>query len=278
MSQIVLILPGATDFELQGRIHGDLDIPLCPEGREEAGRVGRELQDLGIEVIYTSCCSSARETAQAIGGALGVKVKKLDNMQNLDQGLWQGLLVEEVKQKQPKVYRQWLEQPETMCPPEGETIDSARERVEGVLAKLLKKHAGGVIGLVVPEPLASVVREHLGDGELGDLWRATCEHGCWSVIVVDANGKSTTPAGAKNGSEAARAKSNGTAANGNASNNGNGSSHGNGGTHAKGASYVNGIGGGTVNGHVGEVASGAKPYASAAAGLQSGTADRNVQP
>jgi len=50
MSQIVLILPGATDFELQGRIHGDLDIPLFPEGREEAGRVGRELQDLGIEV------------------------------------------------------------------------------------------------------------------------------------------------------------------------------------------------------------------------------------
>jgi len=270
MSQIVLILPGATDFELQGRIHGDLDLPLCPEGREEAGRVGRELQDLGIEVLYTSCCSSARETADAIGAALGVKIKKLDNMQNLDQGLWQGLLVEEVKQKQPKVYRQWLEQPETMCPPDGETIDSARERVAAVVTKLLKKHAGGVIGLVVPEPLASVVREHLGDGELGDLWRATCEHGCWSVIVVDGNGKSSTPAGAvKNGSDTARGHVNGKAgANGG----------GNGAAHANGASPANGNGAEHLNGRHGAAAAGTKPYATAAAGLQSGTADREARP
>ena len=33
-----------------------------------------------------------------------------------------GMLVEEVKQKQPRVYRQWLEHPETVCPPEGETV------------------------------------------------------------------------------------------------------------------------------------------------------------
>jgi probable phosphoglycerate mutase len=282
MSQIVLILPGATDFELQGRIHGDLDIPLCPEGREEAGRVGRELQDLGIEVIYTSCCSSARETAEAIAGALQVKVKKLDNMQNLDQGLWQGLLVEEVKQKQPKVYRQWLEQPETMCPPDGETIDHARERVAATLTKLLKKHAGGVIGLVVPEPLASVVREHLGDGELGDLWRATCEHGCWSVIVVDGDGKrqvaplpavtvAEKPVAEKNGHSPKSAQNdtvtNGTAQNGAARLNGSSTS----GSHAEGA-HVNGH----ANGKSPSVHAG-KPYASAAAGLQSGTVDRDRQ-
>ncbi|MBX7106969.1 MAG: histidine phosphatase family protein [Gemmataceae bacterium] len=196
MPQVVVILPGATDYELQGRIHGDLDIPLCPEGREEVGRVGRELQDLGIEVLYTSCCSSAAETAQAIGKALGVKVKKLEQLENLDHGLWQGLLIDEVRQKQPKVYRQWLEQPETICPPEGETIEHARQRVQGVLAKLLKKHADGVIGLVIPEPLASVVRAELGTGDLGDLWRANCEHGCWSVLSVGKSGKGELAAAA----------------------------------------------------------------------------------
>jgi phosphoserine phosphatase len=289
MSQIVLILPGATDFELQGRIHGDLDIPLCPEGREEAGRVGRELQDLGIEVIYTSCCSSARETAEAIGGALQVKIKKLDNMQNLDQGLWQGLLVEEVKQKQPKVYRQWLEQPETMCPPEGETIDSARERVATVLTKLLKKHAGGVIGLIVPEPLASVVREHLGDGELGDLWRATSEHGCWSVIVVDAEGKSVAgPDSGKPEQPSAKpvpsgpplsAGGSGKGANGNGANGNGAGGNGANGSGGKGAK-ANGTGTkgtGHKNGGHPPAAHTAKPYAAAAAGLQSGSADREPE-
>ncbi|MCE9606896.1 MAG: histidine phosphatase family protein [Planctomycetia bacterium] len=191
MSQVVLILPGATDYELQGRIHGDLDIPLCDEGREEVQRVSRELQDLGIEVIYTSCCSSAVQTAETIGKALGVKVKKLENLKNLDHGLWQGLLIDEVKQKQPRVYRQWQDQPESVCPPEGETIDHARQRMESALAKVLKKHKDDIFGLVVPEPLASLVREYLGQSELGDLWRATCEHGRWGLIAVagDAKGK-----------------------------------------------------------------------------------------
>ena len=159
MSQLVLILPGATDFELQGRIHGDLDLPLCAEGQAEVERVGRELQDLGIEVLYTSTCEWARQSADSLGKLLQVKVKKLDNLQNLDHGLWQGMLIEEVRQKQPTVYRQWQEQPETLCPPEGETIDHARTRVAAVLTKVLKKHKDGVIGLVVPEPLASVIRD-----------------------------------------------------------------------------------------------------------------------
>jgi broad specificity phosphatase PhoE len=92
------------------------------------------------------------------------------------------MLIDEVKQKQPTVYRQWQEQPESICPPEGETIDHARERVETALSRLLKKHKTGVIGLVVPEPLASVVREHLSHEALGDLWQANCEHGRWTVI------------------------------------------------------------------------------------------------
>jgi probable phosphoglycerate mutase len=182
MTQIVLILPGATDYELQGRIHGDLDLPLCPEGRAEIERLGRELQDLGISTLYTSSCQGAVQSAETLGKLLGVKVKKLDHLENLDHGLWQGMLIEEVKQKQPKVYRQWQEQPESVCPPQGETIEHARERVSTALVKLLKKHKEGVIGLVVPEPLASLVREFLTQEELGDLWQANCEHGRWTLI------------------------------------------------------------------------------------------------
>ena len=146
-----------------------------------------------------------------------MKVKKLDRLENLDHGLWQGLLVDEVRQKQPKVYRQWLEQPETICPPEGETIDHARERIQGVLAKLLKKHADGVIGLVVPEPLASVVRSELCHTDLGDLWRATCEHGCWTVINIGKNGEATVAAETvRNGTAQDRPEPTAAATNGNA--------------------------------------------------------------
>jgi phosphoserine phosphatase len=125
------------------------------------------------------------QTATAISEALGSKLKKLDTLSNIDHGLWQGMLIEDVKRKQPKVYRQWQEQPEIICPPEGEMLSEARERVQVALAKILKKHKQGVIALVVPEPLAKVVQAYLSQCELGDLWGGGSVCGRWEVISLE---------------------------------------------------------------------------------------------
>lgn len=185
MVQIVLIRPGATDYDQQGRIQGVLDVPLCDEGAHEVARVSEELKDHGLEVLYSSDCECARQTAEAIAKALDIKVKSLDNMQNLDHGLWQGMLVEDVKRKQPKVYRQWQERPASVCPPEGEMLSEAQDRVRDALGRVLRKHKQGKVGLVVPEPLASLVRAYLGRGEVGDLWQAGVAHGTWEIINVE---------------------------------------------------------------------------------------------
>lgn len=188
MLQIVLIRPGATDYDQQGRIQGVLDVPLSSDGASEVARVGAELAGLGVEVVYSSACARAMQTASRIAEIIGVKFKKLENMQNLDHGLWQGMLVEDVRRKQPKVYRQWQDQPESVCPPEGEMLGEARQRAVGALGKIIKKHKQGVVGLVAPEPLASLIRCHLDHSEMGDLWQAETEHGTWEVIDVHLNG------------------------------------------------------------------------------------------
>lgn len=185
MVRIVLIRPGATEYDRQGRIQGVLDVPLNQEGADEASRIAAELREMGIELLYSSDCEHALQTAAAVAAALGIKSKRLENMHNLDHGLWQGMLVEEVKRKQPKVYRQWQEQPASICPPGGEMLGDAQSRVRTVLLKLLKKHKDGVFGLVVPEPLASLVRASLERSEVGDLWRAGAEHGTWELIDVE---------------------------------------------------------------------------------------------
>jgi probable phosphoglycerate mutase len=184
MPQIILIRPGSTEYDRQGRIQGNLDVPLNEEGNVEVARVIEELRPMKLEVIYTPVCQPALQTAQAIAKALGVKLKKLEQMRNLNHGLWQGMLIDEVRRKQPKVYRQWQERPQFICPPEGEMIEQAEERVRPVLARLLKRHKEGAIGLVVPEPLASLVRQFVHQGELGDLWKASAEHGRWEVLEV----------------------------------------------------------------------------------------------
>jgi phosphoserine phosphatase len=184
MVQFLLVRPGSTDFDEQGRIKGTLDIPLSEVGALQVGRIVAELHNTPITQLYSSPCRSAEQTAKALAADHKLKVKTLDELQNLDHGLWHGKLIDEVKHSQPKVFRQFQEHPETVCPPQGEPISNALERVRATLTRLTRKHKTGTIALVIPEPLASLVRSILSQSDVGDLWRAECECGGWQMIDV----------------------------------------------------------------------------------------------
>jgi broad specificity phosphatase PhoE len=189
MLRIVLVRPGATDYDCDERIQGVLDIPMNQQGTMEIARAVEKLRELRIETIYAAPCESARQTADILSKDLDARVKKLDRMQNLNLGLWQGMKVGEVRRNQPKVYRQWQEQPENVCPPDGEMIEQAEQRIRAALTKVVRRHKDGVICLVLPEPLASIVRRAVSrewrigkHDDLGDLWKALAGHGRWEVL------------------------------------------------------------------------------------------------
>jgi probable phosphoglycerate mutase len=185
MLRVLLIRPGSTDLDDQGRIKGRLDIPLSQQGEEQVAKAVGELSEVEISAIYSAPTTSCRQTANAFAGARRVKVKNVDGLHNLDLGLWQGKRIDEVRQTQPRVYRQWQENPDCVCPPAGESLPDARKRVLAALVKLVKKHKDGVIAVVAPEPLASVCRSVLSESELGDLWKAECDCGRWEAIDVE---------------------------------------------------------------------------------------------
>jgi broad specificity phosphatase PhoE len=185
MLRIILVRPGTTDYDHQGRIQGTLDIPLNEQGAAEAKSLAEQLRGENIELVYASGARPALESAEVIATALGVKLKRLDQMENLDHGLWQGMLIDDVRRKHPKVYRQWQEQPESVCPPDGEMLAQAEERVRSAISKLTKRHRDGVIAVVLPEPLASLMRACVKHNGVGDLWKAAGERAWWEALDVD---------------------------------------------------------------------------------------------
>jgi broad specificity phosphatase PhoE len=184
MAQILLVRSGCTDFDDQGRIKGTLDIPLNEAGQEQVAQLISDLHEADIDQLYSSPCRSALQTAELLAADHQLKVKKLDELQNLDHGLWHGKLIDEVRVSQPKVFRQLQDHPETVCPPEGEPVGMALDRVRSVVLRLIRKHPAGTTALVVPEPLASLIRSTLNQDELGDLWKAECKGGGWQIIDV----------------------------------------------------------------------------------------------
>jgi broad specificity phosphatase PhoE len=182
--KIVLVRPGTTDFDEEGRIKGTLDVPMNANGNEQVARTIGELSDLRIDAVYCAPCRCCQQTADALAAGREARVKRLLGLKNVDHGLWHGKLIEEVKQLQPRVYRLWQERPETVCPPEGEPVSFAQHRVSAALAKLRKKHQDETVALVTSEPLASIIRSQLCDTELGNLWKVECDTGGWEVFEV----------------------------------------------------------------------------------------------
>ncbi len=91
MGQVFLAKSAATDLEDQDRIVGTLDVPVNVRGQAEIADMARELEGVGIDAIYACASESARQTAGQLAKKLGCKVKELDDLRNLDFGLWQGL-------------------------------------------------------------------------------------------------------------------------------------------------------------------------------------------
>jgi probable phosphoglycerate mutase len=185
MLRIVLLRPGSTDFDEQGRIQGTLDVPLNANGAEQVAHSVGELSNVEIDAVYSAPGQAARQTAQLLAADHELRVRVIDKLQNLNQGLWHGKLIEELKKNQPRVYKQWQENPQAVCPPQGETCASALRRVGEALDKLIRKHPAGVIALVAPEPVASLIRSSLTQQEVGDLWKAERECGGWELLNIE---------------------------------------------------------------------------------------------
>jgi broad specificity phosphatase PhoE len=165
MSQVILIRPGATLYDEQNRVQGILDIPLSERGHDQVVRMAQEIaESLGessLAALYSGPGENVIRTAEIVGKVVGIRPKRINEFRNLDQGLWQGLQIDEIKRRNTRLFRQWIDDPATICPPQGETVERAMDRIKAAFRPLIRRHQDEAIGLVVGEPLARLVACYL---------------------------------------------------------------------------------------------------------------------
>jgi phosphoserine phosphatase len=190
---LLVIRSGATEYDLQGRIRGTLDMPLAADGIAATRRAGERLAADPPTALYTAGSACAIETGRIIGLACGLKPRRVANLGNLDLGLWQGRLVDEIRETQPRLRRQWQDNPWSVAPPEGELLEDACERVEAAIEKLFKRHPSGRIALVVPQPLDAIVCWLVSGRSMGDLWSFDAEADLVAELPVAAQWRPSRP-------------------------------------------------------------------------------------
>ena len=75
MTTLLLVRHGETDWNADGLLQGHTDRPLSDYGRGQARQLAEDLEGEGLDAIYSSDLSRARETAEIVGERLGLPVE-----------------------------------------------------------------------------------------------------------------------------------------------------------------------------------------------------------
>jgi len=133
VSKLILVRHGQSQWNLENRFTGWVDVPLTEAGRAEALRAGKAIQALGIRFdwAYTSVLIRAIETLQIILSQIGQEKLSVTKDQALNErhyGDLQGLNKNETKKKfgedQVKLWRRSYD----VAPPGGESLKDTAAR------------------------------------------------------------------------------------------------------------------------------------------------------
>ena len=128
MVELILVRHGETDWNASEIFRGRSDVALNDIGLQQAVLLGEYLGNEKIDLVYSSPLQRAVKTAEAVAGCQGLEVNTVQNLTDFDFGEWQGLSHQEVRQRYPDLYRDWLDTPEQVRIPGGESLHDVTNR------------------------------------------------------------------------------------------------------------------------------------------------------
>ncbi len=132
MARLVLLRHGESQWNLENRFTGWVDVPLSPRGIQEAKDAGEKLRSFTFDRAFTSVLARANETLRLVleaVGQTGIPIEKDKALNERMYGELQGLNKAETAKKygeqQVKIWRRSYD----VRPPGGESLKDTAERV-----------------------------------------------------------------------------------------------------------------------------------------------------
>lgn len=148
MTHLWLIRHGQTAWSVEGRHQGHADPPLTPRGEEEVRALLPTLRGVTFSAIYSSDLQRAHATARILGDALGLEVRQIRALRELNAGMWSGLLHDEVVARFPAEWAARQSDPVHSRPRGGESAVEVAQRVHGALNMIARLHSRGRVMVV----------------------------------------------------------------------------------------------------------------------------------
>ena len=161
---LYLIRHGLTAWHKEGRLLGQRDIPLDPDGVAQARAIGAALADAPIGEVVASPLLRAVQTAEVVGKDRGIEVARDARLTDLGLGPWEGRPAAEVTVTSD--WRRMIAVPEQRAPG-GESLRELATRARGAIDQILDDNpAGAAIAVVTHGAVIRALVLHYLDAPL----------------------------------------------------------------------------------------------------------------
>lgn len=146
---IFLVRHGETALTPLKKFSGDgpLNPQLTAQGLAQAELVAQALADLKPEVIIASPLARTKQTAEILAQLTDLSVSYEDAWIECSFGIWDGMSIDEVKEKFPDDYHSWLCST-GFAPPQGESYDSVAVRIDEALEQIVAMYPGQRVAVI----------------------------------------------------------------------------------------------------------------------------------
>lgn len=159
MPTIVFLRHGQTDWNVEGRLQGQQDVPVNEKGRAQARRNGEviasAIPDIATFDFVASPLIRARETMEIARAAMGLDPKGYrtdDRLREITFGDWESQTIEEIRAREPGQVAAREADKWGFRPPGGESYERLAHRIRPWLKELRRPTvvvAHGGIGRVL---------------------------------------------------------------------------------------------------------------------------------
>jgi probable phosphoglycerate mutase len=139
---LCLVRHGETAWNAEGRVQGQLDIPLNATGLAQARAVASVLKNESFAAIYSSDLIRAQQTAQPVADLLKKKIMLEERLRERHYGMFQGMTYAEASERIPEGYARFKAKDPEYDFGTGESLKDFSHRSLLFIQKVVQDHEG----------------------------------------------------------------------------------------------------------------------------------------
>ncbi len=184
MARIILVRHGQTEWNRAERFRGWADLDLNNTGRRQAEAAANKIVQWQIAAVYSSPLLRAVTTARILAQKVGVEIRQIPELIDINYGKWQGISPEEAANIDSSLYSLWLKSPHLVKFPEGESLSEVRGRAVNAVNNLITNHLKDTIALVSHKVVCQLLILYFLGLDNSHFWQITQDVAAINLIEV----------------------------------------------------------------------------------------------